>query len=208
MPDANFDKDLNLPKGSSLYIKLVNKGDKIKFRIATTPTYETRHWVDKKTVVMCTKYNVDDPDESCKYCDQYTDAQAVGNQDLARQLKPTTTFRYPILNLATNQPGVFEFTARSIHYGIKNYADEGVDVMACDWSVERTEEKGNYYKLLRLSDKPLTEEQQESLEKAKKIMTKGRPSSSVTEGKDEPEEDPNAVANSHAEDVNPDDIPF
>lgn len=199
-PDANFDKDLNLPKGSSLYIKLSSKGDKIKFRIAKTPTYETKHWLDKKTTVLCAKYNSDLPVEECKYCDQYQEAVSAQDKEKAKQIKPVTTFHYPIVNLADNLPAIFEFTAKSIHYTIRGYAVEGVDVMGCDWSVERTEERGNYYKVLRLGDAPLTDEQKVAMENAKKLMLNGNKSSSVT--------DENAVANSHVEDVEPDEIPF
>jgi len=204
MPEAPFDKNINLPKGSSLYVRLANKGDKIKFRIAKTPTYETKHWLDKNTVVLCKKYNDDDPSVDCEHCNQYREAVASQDKEKMKQIKPVTSFHYPILNLTDNTPAIFEFTAKSIHYTIKGYADEGVDVMGCDWSVERTEEKGKFYKVLRLADKPLTEDQKVAIEKAKLITVGGKKSESVTEK----QEETNAVANSHKEDIDPDEIPF
>ena len=206
MPEASFSKDLNLPKGNSLYVKLAGKGDKIKFRIATTPFYVTRHWTSPRTTELCEKYNSDNV-KPCKHCEEYDKLMAQDKKEEAKEHRPITTFKYPILNYEGDLPAIFEFTAKSIHYSIKGYADEGVDVFACDWSVERTEEQGNYYKVLRLNDSKLSEKQQEALDKAKTFKLADRQSSSVVSG----EVDPKVKAfdeEKKSEDVNPDEIPF
>jgi hypothetical protein len=178
MPEAQFGKKLNLPSAGSKFIKLTAKGDKIKFRIASTAHYQTKHWLDKETV-LCTRYNAEDKKAECINCDKHQKLVDAGNVDEAKKIAPVTTFYYPILNLADDTAAVFQFTAKSIHYTIAGYADEGVDVFACDWSVERTEEKGNYYKVLRLDSKPLNKEQKAAIEAAKNIKFMGKESSSV-----------------------------
>ncbi len=184
MPEASFEKNLNLPSSGGRYVKLSKKGDKIRFRIAGTPHYETKHFLGDKEIEFCGKYNSDDTKATCKYCEDYATALEMGDEKTAKQIKPFTTFYYPILDLGDNKAKIFQFNAKGIHYTIKNYADEGVDVFACDWSVERTEEQGpNYYKVLRLDGKKLTKEQDEELVKAKGFKLSQKPSSSVsTEG--------------------------
>lgn len=180
MQTAGFDKDLNLPSSGGKYRKLKSKGEKIKFRIAATPQYETKHFIGDNNIVTCGKFNTDDKKATCKYCDQYEAMVSAGDKDGAKQIAPVSSFYYPILNLDTNEAEIFQFNAKSIHYTIKGYSDEGVNVFECDWSIERTEEKGNYYKVLRLSDKPLTKEQKEVYEKAKLLKLSGKESSSVS----------------------------
>lgn len=208
MPEASFSKDLNLPKGNSLYVKLASKGDKIKFRIAATPFYVTRHWnADNKTTIMCEKYNTDSPDKTCERCAKYDELMAKDKEEEAKPYRAITTFRYPILNYEGDIPAIFEFTAKSIHYTIKGYADEGLNVFACDWSVERTEEKPKYYNILRLNEGELTEKQQEALDKAKTFKLTDRQSSSVVSG----EVDPKVKAfdeEKGKEDIEPEDLPF
>jgi len=180
MPDADFGKKLNLPSADGRYAKLAKKGDKIKFRIANTPHYETKHFLPEKEVVFCEKYNADDPTLTCKYCDDYQTAFDIGDEVMAKQLRPSTTFYYPILDLNLNKARIFQFTAKSIHYSIKGYADEGVDVFACDWSVERTEESGaNYYKILRLDTSALDKVQMEQLLIAKEFKLESKTSKSI-----------------------------
>src|SRR4030042_4719148 len=96
-PDASFSKDINLPKGSSLYIKLASKGDKIKFRIAATPFYVTRHWTSPRTTELCEKYN-SESEKPCKYCEEYDKLKAEGKKEEAGAHRPIATFSYPILN--------------------------------------------------------------------------------------------------------------
>lgn len=179
MQEANFNKNLNLPKLGGNFLKLKAKGDKIKFRIASTPHYETKHWLAARETVMCAKFNSDDKKAVCVYCEKYQKLQDVGEKEEAKQMAPVTTFYYPILNLENNTPAIFQFTAKGIHYTIKGYADENVNVFGCDWSVERTEEPGNYYKILRLGNDELTPVQKEAYEAAKLIKLKAKESASV-----------------------------
>ena len=182
MPTADFNKNLNLPSGGGRYVKLSKKGDKIKFRIATTPHYETKHFLGDKEFSLCGKYNSEDPKTTCKYCQDYALALENNDEVVAKQLKPMTTFYYPVLDINEGKAKIFQFTAKSIHYTIKGYADEGVDVFACDWSVERTEEQGaNYYKVLRLDATELTKEQEEELNKAKAFKFDQKASDSISE---------------------------
>lgn len=180
MPVADFGKDLNLPSTPSVFIKLTSKGDKIKFRIADVPVYDTKHFVGDKQIEICGKYNSDDPKAKCQWCDKWQERVKAGDKDGARAIAPVTTFYYRVLDLKENRAGVFQFNAKSIHYTIKNYADEGADVFQTDWVVERTEEPGSYYKILSLPGKPLNEEQMEQMDIAKNLkLTVGRESSSV-----------------------------
>jgi len=190
MPEAPFGKRLNLPQSEGRFIRLEHKGDKLRFRIANTPHYQTKHFLDDKTTVFCGKYNTDDKKATCRYCDQYKKLFDEKGKKAADHLKPVMTFYYPIVNIDTNEPQIFQFNAPSIHYTFVDYDDEGIDVFACNWSVERTEEPGNYYNIKRLSDKPLNPEQLKSLEVAKTFKLASKKSSSVVispgdEGKDE-----------------------
>lgn len=187
MPEATFGHRLNLPSAGSSFVKLNSKGDKIKFAIANTPHYETHHWLSRTEKVVCEKYNTEDKEAKCKFCDDWKKLLDAGKKDAARQIAPVTTFYYPIVDLAKNVPSIFQFTAKSIHYTISGYAEEDVDVFDCIWVVERTEEKGNYYKILNLGALKLNKEQQEAMAKAKEIKLKAiGESSSVVMGDDVP----------------------
>jgi hypothetical protein len=182
MQNADFGKNLNLPSKGGLYIRLKEKGDKVKFLISGTPTYETIHWVGDKEKVLCAKYNSDNPEKAeCDICEKYR--MAVENNDEAEQKanRPVTNFYYPILDLNSNKPSIFQFSAKSIHYTIKNYADEGLDVFNTVWVVERTNEQGaNYYKVLNMGVPKLSGEQEEQFEIAKKLKpANGKPSESI-----------------------------
>ena len=179
MPVADFNKKLNLPTKGGQYIRLKEKGDKVKFIIAKTPHYETIHFINREPVI-CGKYNSEDGDGDCQYCDMYKKAIEDGNETKERDLRPVTNFYYPILDLSDDRPAIFQFSAKSIHYTVKNYADEGVDVFNNIWSVERTNEQGaNYYKVLSLGTPKLTKEQGEQLTIARAQKVKARESSSI-----------------------------
>lgn len=175
---AEFGTKLNLPKSESRYIKLRAKGDTIKFRLAGTPTYQTDHWVEREKF-PCEKYNSEDNSADCKYCEQYALAVADGNKKAADSIKPVTTFKYPILDRESGRAAVFEFTAKSIHYGIDGYAKMGVDVFACDWGVTRNEEQGNYYSVMRLDKGVLSAEDKAQLKIASEFKLEGKQSESV-----------------------------
>ena len=179
MPEAAFGHKLNLPQAEGRFIKLEHKGDKIRFRIANTPHYQTKHFLDDKTTVFCGKYNSEDKTAVCRYCEQYQKIFDEKGKKAADYLKPVVTFYYPIVNMDTNEAQIFEFRARSIHYTIAGYADDGIDVFACTWSVARIEEPGNYYDIKRLSDKPLSEVQLTAVKVAKTFRLASKKSSSV-----------------------------
>lgn len=188
MPEASFDKHLNLPPTPGKFVKLSKLGDKIRFIIAATPHYSTKHFVTDKDVVLCNKYNSEDKSLTCKWCEQYLEELETKGEKADDQLKPVTNFYYPILNLDTNKAQIFQFTAKSIHYTIKNYASEGVDVLTDVFKVERTEEKGNYYPVLHLPAVDLTPEQKEQLEIARKFKLSGNESGSVVVERSDAEE--------------------
>lgn len=186
MPEAGFNRDLNLPTGNSNYIRLKAKGDKVKFLIASKPHYETKHWIGDRETVLCEKYNSDDKKAKCQNCQEWQKQLEAAGEDKkkveqANKLKPSVTFYYPILDLKQNISAIFQ-TAPSVHWTIVGYAEEKVDVFACAWTVERTEEPGNYYVTRRLDAVKLNEEQEEELAKAKLIkLNKGKESKSVVE---------------------------
>ncbi|KKR27915.1 MAG: hypothetical protein UT61_C0062G0015 [Candidatus Woesebacteria bacterium GW2011_GWA1_39_8] len=186
MPEAGFDKNLNVPRSGGNYTKLSSKGEKIKFLIANTPHYETKHWTGERESVLCEKYNSPDKNKSCDLCDQWKVLVEAAGEDkkeleVANKLKPQVTFFYPILNLADNSPVIFQ-TAPSVHWTIVGYKEDGVDVFACAWSVERTEDPGNYYVIRRLDAVKLDEEQEAALQKAKEIkLSKGKLSQTVVD---------------------------
>lgn len=190
MPEATFGQRLNLPSSGGSFLKLKSKGDKVRFAIANTPHYETHHWVGDKEKVLCGKYNGEDKDAFCKYCDEHKSLIDAGKKDQAKKVAPVTTFYYPIVNLSIEndpQPAVFQFTAKSIHYTISGYADEGVDVFGCTWVVERTEEQGNYYKILNLGPLKTNDKVKDALSRAKEIKLQAvRESSSVVMDEDAP----------------------
>lgn len=195
MQDAVFGQRLNLPRFGSTFVKLKNKGDRIRFVIADTPKFETLHWVnDEKS--LCTKYNTDDKAATCKNCAKWAELSDAGKKDEAKKYAPDVTFYYPVLNLTDeNEPkaSIFE-TKPKVHWQIDAYRREGVDVFACLWIVERTEEEGNYFPLKNIGPIKLTTDQKAILEKAKNIKLKAtRESSSVvldTTDEDRPDETP------------------
>jgi len=191
MPEANFNKSLNLPSKGGVYVRLKDKGDKVKFLIAGTPHYETIHWVGDKQFELCGKYNSDEPTKAtCQYCEDYARAIEEKDKETEKAIRPVTNFYYPILDLVTNKPSIFQFSAKSIHYTIKNYADEGLDVFDTVWVVERTNEQGpNYYKVLNMGKPKLTPENKEQLVLAKELKIKtGKSSDSVTDEVPMPDE--------------------
>lgn len=191
MPEANFDRNINLPTSGGKYIRLKAKGDKIRFLIANTPHYETKHWISDRDTILCNKYNGQPKGSVCKYCDEYKEALAKAGEDkkkieAANKLRAGVTFYYPVLNLDTDEANIFQ-TAPSVHWTIVGYKEEGVDVFKCAWSVNRTEVAGNYYEVRRLDPVKLTPEQQEAYEQAKSVtLSKGKTSSSVVADEDAP----------------------
>ena len=184
MPEAGFDRNINLPSSGGKYFRLKAKGDKIRFLIAGTPHYETKHWISESENVLCGRYNGTDKKSPCEWCDKFKDLLAKAGDDkekvqIANKLKPKTDFFYPVLNLTTDEPVIYQ-TTQSVHWTIVGYKEEGVDVFKCAWSVERTEEPGKYYEVRRLDAIKLTVEQKETLEEAKGfILNKGISSSSI-----------------------------
>ena len=183
MPVIKFGQELNLPKGESKYLKLRNKGDFLVFRIAGTPVYETDHWINREKV-SCDKYNSLENDAPCHYCDDYAEAVAADDKQVMRELRPVTTFMYPVLDRTTGKAGIYQFTAKSLHYGIDGYAKMGVDVFACDWRVDRhkqtVDEAGpEFYSLMRLSEGVLSKEEKAELKRAKEFELEGKQSESV-----------------------------
>ncbi len=185
MPEAAFNKRLNLPQNRGHFVKLEHKDDKIKFRIANTPHYQTKHFLDDHTAVFCGKYNSEDPKATCRYCDQYQKIFDEKGKKAAERMKPVVTFYYPIVNMDTNEAQIFEFRARRIHYTLVGYDDDGIDVFGCTWSVTRLEEPGNYYEIRRLNDKPLNKEQQDALKVAQSFHLASRKSSSIVVADDQ-----------------------
>ena len=194
MPEAGFKRDTDLPVTGGKYLRLKAKGDKIKFLIANTPHYETKHWTSERENVLCDRYNGQGKKAVCVACVKYRDLLALAGDDkekieIANKLKPQVTFYYPVLDLKTDEPVIFQ-TSPSVHWTIVGYKEDGVDVFACAWAVERTEEPGKYYEVRRLDAVKLSTDQEESLARAKQIvLSKGQASSSVTEETDEEEEE-------------------
>ena len=186
MPVANFDRNINLPSGGGKYLRLKAKGDKVKFLIANTPHFETKHWIGDRESVLCDKYNGQGKTAVCGNCDTYKMMLAEAGDNEAKlkeanKLKPQVTFFYPVLDLNTNEPVIFQ-TSPSVHWTIVGYKEDGVDVFNCAWAVERTEEPGKYYEVRRLDSIKLSKEQLEALEKAKQIvLSKGQVSTSIVD---------------------------
>ena len=183
MPAIEFGQELNLPKGESKYLKLRNKGDYIVFRIAGTPVYETDHWINREKV-SCDKYNSLDNDAPCHYCDEYEAAVSADDKQAIRDLKPVTTFMYPILDRTSGKAGIYQFTAKSIHYGIDGYSKMGIDVFGCDWRVDRNkqtvDEAGpEFWSLKRLGEGVLSKEEKAELKRANEFELEGKQSESV-----------------------------
>lgn len=187
MQSADFDRKINLPTSGGKYFRLKAKGDKIKFLIANTPSYETVHWISEKESVLCDKYNGQDKSAQCEWCEKYKSAVSMAGEDKrslldANKLKAKTNFFYQVLNLQTDESVIFQ-TTPSVHWTIVGYKEEGVDVFACAWSVERTEEAGKYYEVRRLDTVKLTKAQKEVLDDIKNsAFDKGKQSKTIVVG--------------------------
>lgn len=216
MPRAEFGRALNIPTTTGTYIKLKQKGESITFRIAGTPHYETKHWVDGETV-LCGKFNSEDKKATCAHCDAYQQALELAGedknlQDKAQKMAPKVNFYYPVLDLVNNKPAIFQFTAAGIHYTISGYAEDGVDVFEQSWKVIRTELPGKYYDVRNLGIQRLTAEQEEQFEKAQNIKIKtGVQSSSIQQAKepeDVPQDEESSIVSDPVEDDESAEIPI
>ena len=97
----------------------------------------------------------------------------------------------------TGKPIIFQ-TTTSVHVAINKYAKEGVDVFACDWKVERTEEPGGYYSVMRLGEGELSSEEAAALKQAASLNTGAQKESKSVVPK----------VDTLQEDVDPGEVPF
>lgn len=185
MPEAGFTRNIKLPTSGGKYFRLKAKGEMIKFVIANTPHYKTKHWVSDKETVLCGKYNGQGDNAVCEWCDRHKDQLLEAGEDkdkiqVANKIRPATDFFYPVVNLDSNEAVIFQI-AQSVHWAFVKYHEQGVDVFKTAWCVERTETPGNYYSLIRLDPVELTAKQQQEFERAKnfKLSSEGQASHSV-----------------------------
>jgi len=183
MPVAKVGEKTGLDRKE--FLELKSKGERVKFRIASTDYYyEGKHFIKQENgdwvVTLCPRVN---NEVACHYCQQYfairkdlkkakenKDTKAEKTLDKeAQKVKPAIAFYYPVLDRETHLAAIFR-TTLMIRLALEEQVEDGIDVLNFDFVVKRTEKPGNYYSLDRVdsADTPkLTKDEQVELEKAK-----------------------------------------
>lgn len=181
MPEADFTDQIDeLNTFKSQFLRLQDKGDKIKFRIAGKMFYVGRHWIGEKEVVSCPRVASGDKNVACEYCEKFEDG-FENPYARNKSYKAVLQFYYPIVSREfngqkTGEGQIFQ-TSQLVHTRIKEAADAGINVYKQDWQI--TCNKGvpaNYYSVVRLDPTPLTEVEQKEAETILEVFEKIKPS--------------------------------
>lgn len=190
----------NLPTQTGLYIRVKEKGDQVRFRIAQEPVYSGKHFMkigDKWDVTSCAR--VSDQDH-CEYCDMYfkgmqeakkteeTDPEkAEQTREAARKYSASIIFYLPILDRDNQEFKILQ-TTMGIRNKINEYYEAGTKVFERDWILRNTGAKGKErYSIVPVDSSessPLTPKEVEEIKKAKTFDT-----SSINDGVSQKDED-------------------
>jgi hypothetical protein len=184
MQEIKFGEEM--PNSGSKFLKVKQKGDKLKFRLAQQPVYVGKHFIkvsDSWDVTSCDRIN---NQEGCGYCDLFFQAKAEekknkdtnpeeskkwGNE--ARIYSPAITFYFPVLNRDTESFGILQ-TTQGVRNKINAQHEAGIDVFKKDWILHNTgsENPGDRYALVPVDSadsKPFTEKEEEEFKKAQEF---------------------------------------
>lgn len=182
MPEINDVTDSidELNTFKSQFLRLQDKGDKIKLRIAGKMFYVGRHWIGEKEVVNCSRIATGDKNTTCEWCEKFEEG-LENPYAKNKSYKAVLQFYYPIVNREFNGKVVGEGqifqTSSLVHTNIKEAAEAGIDVYKQDWQVVCN--KGvpaTYYSVVRLDPTPLTEAEQKEAKDILEVFEKIKPS--------------------------------
>jgi len=184
MPTLTFGQELNFGNENEI-VRLKSKGDKIQFRLAGNGYYEGVHFVkDEKgatNITYCPRIMQTGECELCKkFFEETKKAKLI--EDEAKRNKAlkaakdsygvSIKFYYPILDRGTGKAKILQ-TTLSVRKKIEALVVAGIDVLASEFEIGRTEQPGSdYYQLIRVDSsevKKLTEEENKELERAREF---------------------------------------
>lgn len=166
-----------------MYLRLKNKGDRTQFKIAQSPVYSGKHFMQDGAnwdVVECSRIN---SQEECITCENYfalmaeskklkesdkKESERIANE--ARKSKVTVIFYFPILNRDTGEFAILQ-TTEGVRNRLNAKHEAGIDVMEKEWLLVNTgsEVPTERYSLDPVDSaevKPLTPEEEAEFKKA------------------------------------------
>lgn len=181
-----------LPSSGSQFFQVKQKGDRIQFRIAQTPTYTGKHFLEQEggwDITLCPRIN---EQETCDKCELYFGAQAEikkllggrkkedltpeeqkevkGLEGEARKWNAAVQFHFPVLNRDTEQFVVLQ-TTMGVRNKINEFHENGTNVFEKDFVLRNTGLTGRDLYSLTIVDsadtKKLSDKEKEELAKAK-----------------------------------------
>lgn len=190
MPNAlPFGEQMKSTSGGN-FLRVKQKGDTIKFRIAQAPVYSGKHFsplVDKETgdkkwdVFPCPRIN---NGEECETCEQFFKLKAQAKKaketddlklekDLntqARNYSVAIQFFFPVLDRGTQEFGILQ-TTKGVRDRINEAHESGVNVLDKDWVLRNTgsDSPKDLYSIVAMDSKdtpPLTPKEDEEYLKA------------------------------------------
>jgi len=184
MPIVAFGQELNLGNENEI-VRLKAKGDKIQFRFAGNGYYEGIHFVKDENgitkITLCPRIM---QSEECELCKKYFEEVKKANliEDEAKKNKALKVakdsygvaikFYYPILDRGTGKAKILQ-TTLSVRKKIEALVTAGIDVLASEFVLVRTEQPGSdYYQLIRVDSsevKKLSEEEKKELTRVKEF---------------------------------------
>lgn len=149
MKSINFGEQL--PSSGNIFLKVKQKGDQIRFRIAQNPVYSGKHFLLKENggwdIQSCPRVN---DGEECDKCELYfkgmAEAKKLRDTDPeeskkiekeARVYSCAITFYFPVLNRDTESFGILQ-TTQGVRNKINLQHEAGVDVFKKEWILRNT----------------------------------------------------------------------
>lgn len=170
MPHAKFGDKTPLDSGSTKIFKLTSKGQKATIRILNDGFYNGKHFIQRGdgswTVFYCPRVMLEKP---CMYCKKYfekkkelkklekakskdSEAMKLLAKDI-RRFGSTIRWYYPALNRDAGTPIILQVTL-GVRNKLEGFVEAGIDVLASDFILMRTEKPGSdYYSLIRKDSK-------------------------------------------------------
>jgi len=185
MPYAEFGEQTLLDKRKTKIFKLTAQDQKITLRILEKGFYNAKHFTQKDDgswdIFYCPRLM---KDEECEYCEQYfaknkelkeleesKDKNAIkALKKEIRKFKPSVRWYFPILNRDTHKAIILE-TSFSVRNKLEEFSKAGIDILASDFILVRTEKPGSdYYTLIRKDSKDTPELTGEEAEEITKCL--------------------------------------
>jgi hypothetical protein len=185
MSVQSLDFGQEIPKKGGRFFRVKEKGDSITFRIAKSPVFIGKHFIQNDTgwdVIECQRIS---GGGECEWCELFFAAKAEekeakasgdverekGAKSEARKYSPATIFYFSVLNRDTEEMVILQTTS-GVRNEINKQYENGVKLFERDLILRNTgsESPKDRYSLSVVDSsesKPLSEKETESLQKAK-----------------------------------------